>query len=945
MISRFYYLIIPFVLLFGLGVEDAYAQTALPSPWSERDIGSVGVAGSASYASGVFTVKASGSDIYNSSDSFHFMYQTLNGDGEVVARVDSVQNTYSWAKAGVMMRENLTAGSKNAFMLMSATQGTSFQRRKTAASSTSYTSGGTSLRAPYWVKLVRSGDTFNAYQSANGTTWTQVGPTETITMTQTIYIGLAVTSHANTVLNTSLFSSVQVSTGLAAPVLNTATAGSGEVSLSWNAVAGATGYRVYYGTTPDMPAATPSIDAGNATSSTVRDLTNGTAYYFAAAAYNSFGQGPNSNTMSATPAAPVVTEYPTLFIKNVDYNAAGQMTKVEYGNGDVTTYTYNPLNLRLTRLYTVDKNGTALQDLNYTYDSVGNILSITDNVNTADQTFKYDELNRLTEAAGQGYGTKTYVYDTIGNIVQKDGKTYFYGDGAAAGPHAVTSLSDGTTFTYDADGNMINKVEVGVTTNYKYDSENRLIEVKKGGSIIGQYTYDGDGGRTTKVATVSGQTTTTTFVGSLFETSGSRNTKYVFLGGQRVAAVTNSPSIGSTTLYYHTDHLGGANILTDSTGFKKELIEYEPFGVESRHEKYGSSEEIAWYYFTGKKTDDESGLIYFGARYYDPSLGRFITPDTYIPGFSNPQALNRYSYCLNNPINRIDPDGHWSWKKFFKSFVSAFVQIATTIVLTPFIGPIAAGAVGGFLGGALNAGLNGASFGQAMMSGLVGAGIGALGGAAFGSTGVNGFLGSAGPAVGIGLLVVGGAYSAATGNLDSFAGGLTGGIGGYVAGQGALNSNALKNNPSVKSYHQAQRQAQRNNNSLKTDQKPSVLNRGSGLSDKDASNFAGGKYDTVTFKETKVLYRGHAEGGEVSPWMTDIKPSSEIQLRMDYAIKGEWTPIGQITQVSTYEIPAGTYGFTGKASYQGLFYFGGNDQYYIMGVKREWIVNTSPMGQ
>ena len=182
-------------------------------------------------------------------------------------------------------------------------------------------------------------------------------------------------------------------------------------------------------------------------------------------------------------------------------------------------------------------------------------------------------------------------------------------------------------------------------------------------------------------------------------------------------------------------------------------------------------------------------------------------------------------------------------------------------------------------------------------------------------------------------------------SLSFLAGGLIGGIGGYVAGQGALNSNALKNNPSVKSYHQAQRQAQRNNNSLKTDQKPSVLNRGSGLSDKDASNFAGGKYDTVTFKETKVLYRGHAEGGEVSPWMTDIKPSSELQLRMDYAIKGEWTPIGQITQVSTYEIPAGTYGFTGKASYQGLFYFGGNDQYYIMGVKREWIVNTSPIGQ
>ena len=192
---------------------------------------------------------------------------------------------------------------------------------------------------------------------------------------------------------------------------------------------------------------------------------------------------------------------------------------------------------------------------------------------------------------------------------------------------------------------MVTKVEAGVTTNYKYDSENRLIEVKKGGNIIGQYTYDGDGGRTTKVATISGTTTTTTFVGSLFETSGSRTTKFIFLGGQRVAAVTNSPSIGSTTLYYHSDHLGGANVLTDATGFKKELIEYEPFGLESRHEKYGSSEEVAWYYFTGKPKDDETGLIYFGARYYDPKLGRFITPDKIVQSPSNPQTLNRYSYA------------------------------------------------------------------------------------------------------------------------------------------------------------------------------------------------------------------------------------------------------------------------------------------------------------
>lgn len=462
-----------------------------------------------------------------------------------------------------------------------------------------------------------------------------------------------------------------------ASVLNTAAAGDKQVTLSWAAATGATGYKIYYGTAPGVYG-TP-ITVGNVTTSTVTGLTNGTTYYFAVSATNTGGESIRSNEKSATPAAPM-TENPTLFIKNVDYNASGQMTKVEYGNGDVTTYTYNSLNLRLTRLYTVNSLAQPVQDLNYTYDSAGNILSITDNVNTADQTFKYDELNRLVEAVNPNpgsYGTKAYTYDKIGNIAAKDGKTYFYG-GTSGGPHAVTALSDGTAFTYDADGNMVTKTEggaAGVTTNYKYDSENRLIEVKKGGSIIGQYTYDGDGGRTTKVATVSGTTTTTTFVGALFETSGSRTTKFIFLGGQRVAAVTNSPSIGSTTLYYHADHLGGANVLTDATGFKKELIEYEPFGLESRHEKYGSSEEIAWYYFTGKKTDDESGLIYFGARYYDPKLGRFITADDIIQNPTDPQTLNRYSYTSNNPVNRVDPDGHGWLQKFFKQVSKVFDNV------------------------------------------------------------------------------------------------------------------------------------------------------------------------------------------------------------------------------------------------------------------------------
>ncbi len=379
---------------------------------------------------------------------------------------------------------------------------------------------------------------------------------------------------------------------------------------------------------------------------------------------------------------------PNFYVANVDYNEHGQIIKIDYANGTTTTYDYNPVNLRLRRLLTYYLSPTTKrQDFTYIYDNVGNIIAIADGVNTATQTFYYDELNRLTQAQGQRYGIKTFAYDEIGNIIQKDTKTYTYGQnpgcpsvGAQTCPHAVTSLSDGTQFRYDANGNMIWKMESGNLTEYFYDIENRLAEVKKNGIAIALYEYDGDGGRTKKIvynnlaADCDNCVVTTKYVGSLFEEEAQgpgpapspRSTKFIFLGGTRVASVT-----GNRVMYYHDDHLGGTNVLTDATGTVKEITEYLPFGAISGRDRYGSSEEVARYYFTGKPYDDETGLIYFGARYYDPSLGRFITPDSVVQDPYDPQTLNRYSYAGNNPVNNIDPTGHF-WKKFWKKWGGLF---------------------------------------------------------------------------------------------------------------------------------------------------------------------------------------------------------------------------------------------------------------------------------
>ncbi|MEP6914281.1 MAG: Ig-like domain-containing protein, partial [Acidobacteriota bacterium] len=180
----------------------------LPPGWSSADVGNEPFPGSARASNGTFTVKGSGADVWGTSDQFHYAYRPLSGDGSIVARVASLENVSSWVKAGVMIRETLAPGSAHAFMLVSPSKGVAFQRRP-AANGASVGTGGTTSTAPRWVKLTRAGQTFTAYESANGSAWTVVG-TETIPMGGTVLIGLAVTSHNTGATATCTFDSVTV---------------------------------------------------------------------------------------------------------------------------------------------------------------------------------------------------------------------------------------------------------------------------------------------------------------------------------------------------------------------------------------------------------------------------------------------------------------------------------------------------------------------------------------------------------------------------------------------------------------------------------------------------------------------------------------------------------------------------------------------------------------
>ena len=178
------------------GARPSGQSTALPSPWTSRDIGSPAIAGASSFdqTSGTFSIDAAGADIWGTSDQFHFVYQPLAGDVVITARVNSISAADEWSKAGIMIRSSLDANAAHALAHVSASRGAVFQRRQTVGGVSVATADATTTRAPLWLRIARSGSTVTAFMSSDGTSWTTMG-SDTIALDATAYVGLAVTSH------------------------------------------------------------------------------------------------------------------------------------------------------------------------------------------------------------------------------------------------------------------------------------------------------------------------------------------------------------------------------------------------------------------------------------------------------------------------------------------------------------------------------------------------------------------------------------------------------------------------------------------------------------------------------------------------------------------------------------------------------------------------------
>ena len=196
-----------FDAVFDIGLSlNATASGYLPPGWSDVDIGLPGLAGSAGYTNGLWTVTGGGSDIWNTADQFNFCSTNFTGDGTMIALVTSLQNSdpnTGWSKAGLMFRNDYTAGSANVSIVATAGQGVSFQWRSTAGGSSS-NSQHSGITAPVWLELVRSNGTFTGYYSTSGNNWVQVG-SQSVALNNTVMAGFDVTAHNNSALNTATF--------------------------------------------------------------------------------------------------------------------------------------------------------------------------------------------------------------------------------------------------------------------------------------------------------------------------------------------------------------------------------------------------------------------------------------------------------------------------------------------------------------------------------------------------------------------------------------------------------------------------------------------------------------------------------------------------------------------------------------------------------------------
>ena len=342
---------------------------------------------------------------------------------------------------------------------------------------------------------------------------------------------------------------------------------------------------------------------------------------------------------------------------NFAYNPSGAISQIQIGNGLWETANFNN-RLQVTQLgLGTSMSDTSIWKLNYEFgelDANGNVNQSKNNGNIAKQTvtspagtftqsFRYDSLERLKEAKETSGGNQTWIqnfsYDRYGNRVgfnqTINGQT---SNGTPSVDVSTNRFTTGQGYVYDFAGNVVQDPQ---NRQFIFNGDNKQVQVKDANqNVIGTYFYDADGKRIKKV-------------------TNSENTTFVYSGGKLVAeySVTNSTPTTPTTQYTATDMLGSPRVITNQSAQVVSRRDFMPFGEDLSRPNYGT--DNLRQKFTGYEKDNETGLDFAEARYYNNSVGRFTAVDPLLASgkSANPQTFNRYIYSLNSPLKLSDPSG------------------------------------------------------------------------------------------------------------------------------------------------------------------------------------------------------------------------------------------------------------------------------------------------
>ena len=364
--------------------------------------------------------------------------------------------------------------------------------------------------------------------------------------------------------------------------------------------------------------------------------------------------------------------------KMMRYTAQGKPERVEYGNEISNSFVYDDVG-QLDTVH-IFKDSNTIYRQAFERNIRQEIIQVNDLINaTKNETFTYCNNGYLLSASGI-YGDLNYGYDPAGNLTLKDSTRYQYSG------QQLTGSSDGLSVTYDANGNM-RKRKTGIDNiQYFFDNRNHLSAVIGNSDTLLTFGYDHNGRRLLKEKTDSVRTIyiSPNYEVSYYKSGKIETTKFLKSKNGIISAITEiQKTANRATYYYHQNEVSSVTLLTDESGNEVTQLTYLPFG-----ELYKPSDEEtnAKRKFAGKEFDDLSGLYYYGARYYDPVLGRFISADDNALGGDGDNAaiLNRYVYAFNNPVNLVDHTGN-SVLSIFKGLLSLVIAVAIAVVINPLV--------------------------------------------------------------------------------------------------------------------------------------------------------------------------------------------------------------------------------------------------------------------